>query len=590
MPSTLRKLSDLLDRRERLGWLALTPLSVGSAALEAAGAAGVLALIRLVGEPAASAGDPVVRAARRLLPELDRDAFLAAFALGLVLFYVAKNGVRLLEAWGRERCTNDSSRKIATGLLQRYLAAPYPFHMRRHSTELLRNVHEVSERVARGALQSSSALLSEALVVVGILAVVVHAMPGFALAVGSVTALLCVGLLRATQRYHTDWGRENHLLHRAALQHLQESLAGVKAVKVSQREGWAVETFDRVRADLARVGTRRGVAAVAPRIVLETLFIAGVAALVIAAASRGAAGLVPLLGLFAYAGARLLPSLHWIVYHGNEMRFAGAAVDDLHTDWMGLAEDARAAPVPRPLALEDRIALEGVTFAYPGARWPALRDVDLVIKAKSSVGVVGPTGSGKSTLLDLLLGLLRPDAGRILVDGVDIRDRIPAWQGQVGYVPQEVVLLDDTVARNVALGRHDAEIDRDRVRRALSLAQLLERVLALPRALDTPVGERGVRLSGGERQRLAVARALYADPEVLVFDEATAALDAECERALTAAIESLQRKKTLVVVAHRLPTVRGCDRIVVLREGRIVDVGAWDELAERSEDFRRLLP
>jgi ATP-binding cassette subfamily C protein len=240
------------------------------------------------------------------------------------------------------------------------------------------------------------------------------------------------------------------------------------------------------------------------------------------------------------------------------------------------------------LRFDERIAFEGVSFAYEREGAPVLRDASLSIAPGESVGIVGPTGSGKSTLLDLLLGLLTPSKGRITVDGAELAGQLASWQRSIGYVPQDVYLEDATIRANVAFGLEREEIDDERVGRAVRSAQLDDFLSSLPAGLDTVIGERGVRLSGGERQRVAIARALYHEPELLVFDEATSALDPITELELTRAIDALKGKKTLVVVAHRLGTVRRCDRLFFLRDGRIEAVGSYDELLERSEEFRRM--
>jgi ATP-binding cassette subfamily C protein len=218
-----------------------------------------------------------------------------------------------------------------------------------------------------------------------------------------------------------------------------------------------------------------------------------------------------------------------------------------------------------------------------------LDDVSLVIRRGESVAIVGSTGAGKSTLINIILGLLKPSAGTVSVDDRDLLQNLPAWRSKIGYVPQEIYLFDDTLRRNIALGREDAEIDAGKLAAAIRMAQLEEVVAALPLGLDTVVGERGVRLSGGERQRVAIARALYGDPELLVFDEATSALDNRTERALALAIDAIQGGRTLVVIAHRITTVRRCRRIVFLRRGRVEGDGDFDHLLKTSPEFRAMI-
>jgi len=251
-----------------------------------------------------------------------------------------------------------------------------------------------------------------------------------------------------------------------------------------------------------------------------------------------------------------------------------------------------AAPVrhhgPEPsVEFAASVGCDHVSFVYADAPRAALQDVNIVIRRGESVGIVGPTGAGKSTLVDVLLGLLTPTSGRVLLDGEDLRGKERAWQRQVGYVPQDPYLLDDTLRRNIAFGVPDSVIDEQRVARASALAQLDEFVRQLPEGIETVIGEDGVRLSGGQRQRVAIARALYQDPAVLVFDEATAALDNQTEREVTRAIAALHGQRTLIVIAHRLSTVEDCDRLIFLQDGLVAAIGRYDELL-RHPGFRSM--
>jgi ATP-binding cassette, subfamily B, bacterial PglK len=291
-------------------------------------------------------------------------------------------------------------------------------------------------------------------------------------------------------------------------------------------------------------------------------------------------------------GIRLQPSLRRIMIAANNLKFGQAAVDDVSAD-VTLIESGpdlpqRPDPVVRPL--RDRISVDHVTFHYEGADLPALHDVSLVLHKGTALGICGPTGGGKSTFVDVIVGLLRPTTGRVLVDGRDIHDELREWQQQLGVVSQSVFLLDASLRQNVALGVAEREIDQERVVEAIRLAQLEDFVDALPDGLDTEVGERGVRISGGQRQRVAIARALYRRPSVLVFDEATSALDTETEGQLVTDLERLRGERTLIMVAHRLSTVRYCDRIVVVEDGRISDAGTFDELARRHKLFADFAP
>lgn len=302
--------------------------------------------------------------------------------------------------------------------------------------------------------------------------------------------------------------------------------------------------------------------------------------------------IVPMLGLYAFAGLRLLPALQEIYVNLTKISFCHAALDRLSSD-LALAEppvDPRKFRQTERLPLRRQLELRGVSYAYPNATRPALADISICIEARTTVGFVGATGAGKTTLVDVILGLLEPQDGEVLVDGTSIHpDQVRAWQRSIGYVPQNIFLADDTVAGNIAFGVSPQRIDLAAVERAAKCAELHDFVVdGLPDGYQTMIGERGIRLSGGQRQRIGIARALYHDPDVLIFDEATSALDNLTERAVMDAIHKLTHVKTILVIAHRLSTVRPCDRIFLLDRGRFKAAGTFSELLEQDAGFQRL--
>jgi ATP-binding cassette subfamily C protein len=324
---------------------------------------------------------------------------------------------------------------------------------------------------------------------------------------------------------------------------------------------------------------------------LEALFACLLGGLIILVTLQGRdhATIVPLLGLYGYAGFRLLPALARVAAKLQRLNFGSAAVNQVYEDYVHLAKAPKLpASDVAPLPFAREIRFDAVSYTYPGGSRLALKDISLVVPYGASVAIVGPSGGGKSTLVDILLGLLVPDSGRILVDGVDTATSIRAWQRNLGYVPQTPYLLDDTLRRNIAFGVPDADIDEQAVAEAVRMAQLTDLVASLPNGLDSAIGERGIRLSGGQRQRIVIARALYPRPAMLILDEATSELDNLTEREIGAAIDALAGQKTILIVAHRMTTVRNCDVIVFLVEGRIADMGRYDELVARNPNFGRL--
>ena len=265
-----------------------------------------------------------------------------------------------------------------------------------------------------------------------------------------------------------------------------------------------------------------------------------------------------------------------------------AYIDTLYQDWLDGHRDSEqgsSSSQSRAVGLSERIDLKNISFAYSEDSEPALKEINFSIHKGQSVGIVGPSGGGKSTLIDIVLGLLEPDSGRVSVDDKNIMTDISAWRGVIGFVPQQIYLLDDSIRRNIAFGLQDSEIEETKIAQAVRLAYLDDVIEALPEGLDTIIGEQGTRMSGGQRQRIAIARALYRGPEILVFDEATSALDTVSEAEITRAVESLSGDRTVLIIAHRLSTIKNCDVIAFVKGGRIVDQGSFDDLCARDADF-----
>jgi ATP-binding cassette subfamily C protein len=430
-------------------------------------------------------------------------------------------------------------------------------------------------------------------VLVGLGVVLVRTAPAASLAAVAATLAVLVAISQVTRRTFHGLGTVEHRWQESTLRTLAQALEGIKEVRLRGRESFVVERFAHERTQTLLVRHRFLTLSGISRLLLETTFVFGILSvvLVLAWSGSGRVGLVPVLAVYAYAGFRLIPGANRLQLHLANIRYGMPAIDRLRRDLdrcEGAGAVAGGGSTGAPLAFELEVVLDEVWYAYDRESAPVLQDLHLSIHRGESVGIVGATGAGKTTLVHLLLGFLVPSGGRVLVDGRDIHDDLRAWQRRIGFVPLAVHLIDDTLARNVAFCIPDDMVDPARVTVALRRAQLHEFVASQPAGLQTVLGERGVRLSGGERQRVAIARALYDDPDVLVFDEGTSSLDSRTEREMTRAIEGLYGEKTLIVVAHRLATVRGCDRIVLLEGGRIAATGSFDELARDHAGFRRL--
>lgn len=589
MLETFRRIRVLVGGGRRGRWAAVIVLAIVVAGLEAIGALLIFLLISLLADAAGAVAVPLLGDVRDLLPGRDDADLLVTVGVAVAAFSLLRGVLLLVQHYVQYRVVENASARLSTRLFDGYLAMPATFHLERNSSVLVRNAISSVQRVVQEGLVPGVQVVAKLAVVAGITAVLLLTSPlaalAAAVALGGVTAVVVALVQPRVKR----WGRTVQTMAERNIQAVQQGLEGWRDIRILGRQPTFVARFDRDRHRLAQAIYLGRTVAELPRVVIETGVVVAIAAFVVGSvlAEGAASGALPVLGLFGYAAVRLMPELSSIAANVNALRFVRPAVDDIHADLERFRREAAPASAPAaPLPLHDAIRLEDVTFHYAGTTVPALRDVDVRIAAGASVGIVGPTGGGKSTLVDLVLGLLEPTSGRVTVDGEDIRDHLPAWHAAVGMVPQQVFVADDTVRRNIALGVPDEEIDDRLVAEVVRLAQLEDVVRELPAGLDTVVGERGARISGGQRQRLAIARALYRRPAVLVLDEGTSALDTATEAALVAALAREQGRRTLLTVAHRLSTVQRCDEILLVRDGAVADRGTYAALVARNPSLR----
>ena len=584
----------LLEPADRWRWFALVPLALAAAAAEAFGAAAVFGMLTIVIDPARAATLPIASAVAARLGGGDARGLIVTLTVLLIAFYVFRNLLLGFAAWAQERVVHESITDVSRRLLRGYFAVPYAFHFHRNSASLIQRVSQSVEVTYTLVLSSIVHILTEGAIALGIVAVLATAAPLVTLVAAAATGLLILVPIALTGRIFERLGRDYQRHEEDLLLELQQSLGAMKEVKIAGRERYFYDRFSATREALSRVQHHRSALQEAMRLGTETVFVCAMLLVVMLLTLGGRPGqdVISVLGLYAYAGFRLVPSANRISRNVGQLKVGRPFLDDVMED-IGAIDTAAGAGVETPAPADaapfaDAIRFERVWYAYDTGGATVLEDVTLAIRRGESIGIVGQTGAGKSTLVDLLLGLLQPTGGRISVDGRDLRQHARWWQRQIGYVPQAFFVTDDTLRRNIAFGIPDAEIDERRVQRAARVAQLEEVVAGLPQGLDTFVGERGIRLSGGQRQRVVIARALYHEPQVLVFDEATSALDNQTEREIARAIEALHGAITLIVIAHRLTTVCGCDRLIFLDQGRVAATGSYDELLASHPGFRAM--
>jgi ATP-binding cassette, subfamily B, bacterial PglK len=483
---------------------------------------------------------------------------------------------------------------ISTRMLRLYLYQPYSWFLHRNSSDIAAVVLSQVNELVKRALMPAMQFVASAILVLFLVGLLVAVQPLVALTAAGVLGFAYGAIYGTVRRTLERLGAERHMANRQRFRVAAEATGGIKDLKLMGLEDVFLRRYHETARRVAEREAFTGALTQVPRYLLEATVFGGLMFFVLFLLVRGHGTMmeiIPILALYAFAGARLFPALQQVFGSLSSMRFSQTTLDRLHED---LEEKSAAGRPPRsvtpPLRLSERLELSDVHYAYPCAERAALRGLDLCIRARTTVGIVGGTGAGKTTAVDVVLGLLVPDRGEVRVDGVSITPaNVGAWQQSVGYVPQQIFLTDDSVVANIAFGLEKDAVDRALVERAARTAELHDFVMSeLPRGYETIVGERGVRLSGGQRQRIGIARALYHDPDVLILDEATSALDNLTERAVMDSVRNLARQKTIIMVAHRLTTVQDCDQIFMLEQGRLCACGTFQELLASSGKFRML--
>ena len=600
----LTRLYQLLTPAHRKKLLLLALLVFLSGFFEIAGVASIMPFMGMIVDPRLALENRWIAQIHQFfsLPPREFMILLGGIVLG-VLFL--SNLVAALTTWSILRFSFTAGRDLSKMMFAIYLNHPYLFFLNRNTSELAQNTLFEIGRLVNGIMIPILTVLSRVVISLCILGLLLAVNPVIALMAGAVLGgaygLVFLMVRRTLARIGQEISKENS----RRVQVAYETFSGIKDIKILGREKAFFDLFSIPIERYSLYQSRSQMISLLPRYAMETLAFGGIIVIVIALLSMGGdlSTTLPLISLYALAGYRLMPTLQQIFANWSLIRFNLPAIDKVVSDIealpgpgggkdQGLLEIPTVpAPVGKPLPLRREIRLSEVSFSYPARDDRVLDRLSLTIPANASVGIVGSTGSGKTTTLDILLGLLAPTSGELTVDGVAVTaENRRRWQASLGYVPQQIMLIDDTVKNNIAFGIPEAEIDMERVIRAARLAHLQDFILTeLPDGYDTGIGERGVRLSGGQRQRIGIARALYHDPAVLVLDEATSALDNMTESVIMEALATLSRQKTIVMVAHRLTTVRDCDMIVVLERGQVADMGTYDELLKKSSLFSTMV-
>ena len=470
-----------------------------------------------------------------------------------------------------------------------YLSQSYVWFLDRHSADLGKNILGEVGTVIKGGVQAMINLITRGIVAIAVLTLLIVVDAKLTLIVGITLSLTYLVIFTLSKKILRYIGNERFKANRWRFTTVSEAFGAVKEIKVGGFEKNYVDRFSEPANKLAKYEAFFGVLTQLPRFAIEAVAFGGMLliTLYLMAKTNNFVNIVPTIALYTLAGYRLIPLLQGIFDAINTLRYTNPSVEALHYDLKKL-KTLELSRTKNLLSFTKEISLNNINFSYPNSAQLNLKNINLKIPVGSNIGIVGITGSGKSTLIDIILGLHKPKSGNLKIDGNMIDDQNRrSWQQSIGYVPQQIFLFDDTIASNIAFGLDYENIEQDKVEKAAQIANIHDFITDdLPLKYKTLVGERGIRLSGGQRQRLGIARALYHDPKVLILDEATNALDIHTEQLVLEEIKKLRKDRTMIVITHRLNSVKDCDNIIIIEKGEIIQEGSFEKLNNISDYFK----
>lgn len=583
----LRKLNYIFSRRQKWQTLGLLALIILGTVFELLGVSTVQPLINAIMDRDSLAERGGIYTFLYEALRLQSPTQLILVLMGLLIaVYVIKNLYLIFMYRQQYRYIYSNMRTLSTRMMRSYLSRPYSYFIEKSSAELLRNINQDTADFF-GVIQAAVQLTTEGLVVCALILYLFIKDKTITVAVGLLLGLLILVFQKIYKKRLLVKGEQNRRYEAEVNKWIQQAFGGIKEVKVMNREDFFFREYDRAYAGRVHSEYSYHTMIAIPKPIIEACAMGAMlgAAFIKIATGVNLAYFIPTLSLFVVAAYRLLPSFNRITEYMGTIAYQMPAVTAIygHLREIDASEKERAAEVAaapsavaHPAADAGKLPIDGgihvrdLSFRYPKADRLVLEHLDMEIPVNTSVALIGQSGAGKTTLADLILGVLQPTEGAILAGDKDIAAELDRWHRTIGYVPQNIYLLDDTIEANIAFGIPKEQVDSERVRQAIDRAQLRETIDALPEGIQTVVGERGIRFSGGQRQRIGIARALYADPEVLVLDEATSALDNETEAAVMEAIDALHGKMTLIIIAHRLSTIQNCDVVYEIADGKAV--------------------
>ena len=596
LPGIVRQVHALLSARERLRFFYLVLAALVMTILELAGIGAIVAFMGILAQPDLVLENRWLSRLYHALGFDDSHKFILICGFALLLIYLLRNAFAAFMVWLQLRFVWGTLRSLSNRLLEMYIYSPYQYFLTHNTSEIQRNLLSEINQIVNGVILPATQLVTQSIMAVCILALLFLNDPVLASAVTILFGGAYISVYFGFRQKLSTIGSRRVAANNLRFKTLSEALSGIKEVRMAGREQYFLDNFKEALGGYTRQMIAAGLISQLPRYLMESLAIGGIlgVTLYIVGVKQTVQEVIPVATLYAVAAYRILPAFQQITKSLAAIQFNRKSLNIISRD-LGLRHrnpsDAEIRETRKqPITCRETIELQDVSFRYPASETNAVEQLTLTIQRNTSTGLVGTTGAGKSTIADIMLGLLTPQSGQVKIDQTPITEQTaPAWQIQTGYVPQQIFLTDDTIARNIAFGVKPVNIDNDALIRAARMAHIYNFVTEeLPDGFNTIIGERGIRLSGGQRQRIAIARALYHNPDLLVFDEATNALDGITEAIIQQSVRELAGTKTLLIIAHRLNTVKDCDVIHVLEGGKIIASGNYEALMEGCDSFRAM--
>lgn len=579
MLSILRKLSILMDKNQKKKVGILFFITLIGAFLEVLGVSLMLPLVSAIMNPDIIYTNSTIKHICEVLDLHSHRTFVIVCIVCLIAVFVFKDVFLIGQYYIQSRFIYNNQFATQQKLFKIFMNKSYEYYLNAESGEILRIIQ--NDVVTSYALLTTlMGMLTETIVSLALIITIFIINPMMTVFVAAMLGLIMLVITKVVKPILRSKGIEKQEQSALLYKWILQGITGIKEIKVANKEKFFEQNYEMSGRKYISAEKWNYVFGNAPRLLIEMVSVGSMLTFIAISIYNGVdiEKLIPALGAFAMAAVKLMPSANRIVSAINQIAFQGPALDRLVEDFRDLKTQKSTDNNEKSntnfnnikINRDSKIIMENIYYKYPNNEKYILEGSNMEIPIGNSIGIVGKSGAGKTTVVDILLGLLKTEKGRILLDGIDIMNNHKEWYAHIGYIPQSIFILDDSIRANVAFGLPNNEIDENKVWNALKEAQLDEYVKSLPDGINTKIGERGVRISGGQRQRIGIARALYENPEILVFDEATSALDNETETAIMESINSLHGKKTLIIIAHRLQTIQGCDIVYRVENRKII--------------------